>query len=76
MEVLKSVLKTNPDTSVVDGKMRTPLHVAAYQGKHEVFSHLVSLCTETEGALLGGRGLQMMQMEDDTGRTAFEIMAE
>ena len=65
LEIVKKVVLTQPELFVVDTKMRTPLHVAAYMGKHEVFAYLISLCESP----------MQLELEDDTGRTPFEILA-
>ena len=62
---MKKVVLTKPELFVVDTKLRTPLHVAAYMGKHEVFAYLISLCESP----------MQLELEDDTGRTPFEILA-
>ena len=43
LDIVKKVVLTQPELFVVDSHLRTPVHVAAYMGKHEVFGYLISL---------------------------------
>ena len=50
-----------------------PLFLIAPQGKHEVFAHLATLLAENVNKI---EAVKQLHLEDDSGRSAFEIMAD
>jgi len=69
LEVLKSVVATCPELKInaLDDDLRTPLHVAAYRGKCDAFTFLLSSLQNAE---------EELTRRDKNDRTPLGILTE